>query len=311
MFKYFEPKVIKEIYNAKSRITISFNRQGSKHEKISVLGVIIHFINDKYENVTRLIGLPELSSHRKTGVSQYTDCRLFLILIYIIDQCAVLLPLLTRFGITLSNLRYFVLNNATNNDTTLTELRKHIGFVPKDKRLRCIGHILNLITEAYLFGQDVSTFKDKYMTAGAPQRRALQRRRGELRKRHNLVAHVMASGKRIDVFIKLQADLNTSNATGKRQKLVLDRGIRWNASYKIIVRALDLREVLDTYATKLRVSADVLDTETFKYDYLSNDKQKSLGFIKDQLQLLFLLTKELEGNTEDRAGVCKASHRKL
>ncbi len=79
----------------------------------------------------------------------------------------------------------------------------------------------------------------------------------------------------------------------------------------MIVRTLDLRKALDIYAAKLRVSVDVLNTKTFEYDYLSNDEQKLLGFIKDQLQPLFLLTKELEGNVEDRARVCKASHGKL
>lgn len=59
MFKYFEAEVIEEIRNTKSRITISFDRWESKYEKIGVLGVV-HFINNKYEAVTRVIGLPEL-----------------------------------------------------------------------------------------------------------------------------------------------------------------------------------------------------------------------------------------------------------
>jgi hypothetical protein len=36
-----------------------------------VVGVIVHFINEGYENVTRLIGLPELPGHGKTGVGKY------------------------------------------------------------------------------------------------------------------------------------------------------------------------------------------------------------------------------------------------
>jgi hypothetical protein len=36
----------------------------------------------------------------------------------------------------------------------------------------------------------------------------------------------------------------------------------------MIVRALQLREALDTYAAKLRVSKDDLDQETFENDYL-------------------------------------------
>jgi hypothetical protein len=68
MFDYFEPEVIEEIQGAKSKIHISFDGWGSKHEKISVIGVVVHFINSKYEAVTRLIGLPELPDHSKTGV---------------------------------------------------------------------------------------------------------------------------------------------------------------------------------------------------------------------------------------------------
>jgi hypothetical protein len=68
MYYQFEPLIIKEIRTAKSRIYVSFDGWGSKHEKISVLGIVTHFINKKHENVTRLIGLPELPEHRKTGV---------------------------------------------------------------------------------------------------------------------------------------------------------------------------------------------------------------------------------------------------
>ena len=68
-----------------------------------------------------------------------------------------LLPLLQRFGINNENLGYFVLDNTTNNDTTLRELVKTIDFDPILKRLRCIGYIINLIAESYIFRQDAST----------------------------------------------------------------------------------------------------------------------------------------------------------
>ena len=68
MFIYFEPLIIDEIKHAKSKISISFDGWGLKHEKISVLGVVVHFINTNREMVTRLIGLPELLAHEKTGV---------------------------------------------------------------------------------------------------------------------------------------------------------------------------------------------------------------------------------------------------
>jgi len=70
MFKYFEPEVIEEVRNAKSRILISFDGWGLKRERLSVISVIIYFINDKYEAISRLIGLLTLPGHRKTGVSE-------------------------------------------------------------------------------------------------------------------------------------------------------------------------------------------------------------------------------------------------
>jgi len=78
----------------------------------------------------------------------------------------VILPLLTWFGITTSNLGYFILNNTLNNDTTLIKLSKTIGFDPKVKQLRYIGHIFNLIAKRYLYRQDVSKFEEEYKKAG-------------------------------------------------------------------------------------------------------------------------------------------------
>ena len=68
MFKYFKPYIQEEIRIAKSRIYISFDKQGLKHKKLSIISIIIHFINAKYKAITRLIGLPELLGHRKAKV---------------------------------------------------------------------------------------------------------------------------------------------------------------------------------------------------------------------------------------------------
>ena len=114
-----------------------------------------------------------------------------------------ILPLLQRFGITGTNLGYFVLDNAPNNDTTLVELSKSMGFDPKAKRLRCMGHVLNLIAEAYLYGQDASNFEKQFKEQGLTGRRKIWRDRGELGKLHNLVVHIIASGKYSKLFIVL------------------------------------------------------------------------------------------------------------
>ena len=62
---------------------------------------------------------------------------------------------------------------------------------------------MNLIAEAYLFGQDVSDFEAKFKEQGLQGYRKMWRDRGELGKLYNLVAHIMASGKCIELFIAL------------------------------------------------------------------------------------------------------------
>jgi hypothetical protein len=78
-----------------------------------------------------------------------------------------------------------------------------MGFEPIQKQLCYMGHILNLIAKSYIFGQDALTFEENYKKALPRERRKLWRQRGELGKLHNLVAHVIASGKRTDLFLAL------------------------------------------------------------------------------------------------------------
>jgi hypothetical protein len=85
----------------------------------------------------------------------------------------VIQPLLEHFGIIKDNLGYFVLDNASNNDTILVKLSKTIRFELMQKRLRYIGYIFNLIAKLYIFGQDISTFKEDYKKALLGERREL------------------------------------------------------------------------------------------------------------------------------------------
>jgi len=70
MFEYFEPEIQEEIKTAKSKIYVSFNGWGSKYEKLSIVGIVVHFINKQGDIVTRLISLPELPNHGKAGVNK-------------------------------------------------------------------------------------------------------------------------------------------------------------------------------------------------------------------------------------------------
>jgi hypothetical protein len=68
----------------------------------------------------------------------------------------------------IENLDYFISNNDYINDVAiyyiLTELRKNIEN-PNSRRVRCLGHIINLASKAFLFEKDADTFKVKTNTA--------------------------------------------------------------------------------------------------------------------------------------------------
>jgi hypothetical protein len=60
-----------------------------------------------------------------------------------------------------SNLGYFVLGNATNNDTCLKVLAVWFPMDVGRRRLRCVGHIINLVVRAVISGENVNKFEDE------------------------------------------------------------------------------------------------------------------------------------------------------
>ncbi len=101
-----------------------------------------HFLSGRsYELHTLLLGRPEIHGH--TGEKQARALRL----------------VLNDYGVSKDKLGWFVLDNASNNDTVLLELQKTIEFDPQKNRLRCAGHIINLTVYAFLYGKDPALFE--------------------------------------------------------------------------------------------------------------------------------------------------------
>jgi hypothetical protein len=62
------------------------------------------------------------------------------------------------YGITLANVGYFVLDNASNNDTAVAALALAFGLTPSYRRLRCGPHTLNLVGQMVIFGSDQAAY---------------------------------------------------------------------------------------------------------------------------------------------------------
>jgi hypothetical protein len=60
-----------------------------------------------------------------------------------------------------SQLGCFILDNASNNDTCIATLGKAYGWnlnEQRQRRLRCLGHIINLVAQAFILGEKKEAF---------------------------------------------------------------------------------------------------------------------------------------------------------
>ena len=114
----------------------------SSGNHLSLLGVVAHWIDANSQACRALLGLRRLSGAH-TGE----------------NQGQIIISILQEFELT-KKIGYFTLDNAANNDTALVFLSKHLQelgvyFDPIEHRLRCIGHIINLVVKALLYGANL------------------------------------------------------------------------------------------------------------------------------------------------------------
>ena len=141
-FKYFKEAklVIKELLStARSQIHLSFDLSTSPNCK-ALLAVTAHWTSSTYKAEATLLAIRELEKeHTGENIAQS---------VY---------DVIKDYNIV-NNLGYFIMDNASNNDTALKELSSLIiqdggtGFDPVERRLRCFGHIINLAVKDLLYG---------------------------------------------------------------------------------------------------------------------------------------------------------------
>jgi hypothetical protein len=163
-----------------------------------------------------------------------------------------LFDVLKDFQISSNQISYFTADNATNNDKALAVLIEHVDFDLIASRLRCTGHIFNLVYTAILFGvldkedledaqidysQDDSTSGTQAVadleailqySSEEAQYKAMQRR-GPIRKLHNLVTNIKASSARRALFESKQMEVTDESSETSHTRilrLVINRGIR-------------------------------------------------------------------------------------
>jgi len=141
LFSALQPRVVAAIAGACSKIHISFDGWTTEGGKRGFLGIVAHFATVDGTLLNMPIDLPQLTSahtgERLAEVVQLT---------------------LKTYGITSVNVGYFVLGNASNNDTAVAALALAFGFTPSHRRLRCGPHTLNLVGQMIIFGSDQAAY---------------------------------------------------------------------------------------------------------------------------------------------------------
>ena len=126
------------IRESQSMIHISTDLWTSPHRH-AMLAVCAQWVDHDYKLRKALLGLPECQfSHSGEA------------------QAALIIDVLRSFGI--SNVGYHTGDNATSNDTCLESLSRMlkadgIDFDPKQRRIRCMGHIINLSLQSFLLAR--------------------------------------------------------------------------------------------------------------------------------------------------------------
>jgi hypothetical protein len=117
------------------------------------------------------------------------------------------------------------MDNATSNDTAMSALAARIpGIDLKESRLRCFGHVVNLIVKTLLYGSKSSTLQQELGAAAGDDEASFKiwREQGSIGRLHNIVTYISRSDSRRSAFEATQK----VDASMFSLQLVRDLGVR-------------------------------------------------------------------------------------
>jgi hypothetical protein len=214
------------------------------------------------------------------------------------NQWETLRPVLQDYGI-MEKIGILIGDNSTTNDVLCRKMANHLGVENQinwnqtHHRLRCMGHILNLIVNAFLFTngseEQLMELYDKEDESGEElddkgqkeRANSIRTKMGVMGKIHNLVVHIRASPNRTKEFEALNG-----------RSIPLDNRTRWNSWFRMLSVALDT-EVLNALRnyTEKHVTEGTID----KRDQLSPSDIALCRAIEQFLSVFHSATLFLEG----------------
>lgn len=261
--------------NAIGRIHISFDAWSSR-SNLCILSVVAHFVDQLGHLWALPIGLPEIYGS-KTGE----------------NMAALLSGVFERYDIT-HKLGFLIADNATTNDRVIDLLSTRCGWDAEQRRIRCSGHILNLVAKAIVFGDGISLFEKRLASMNEEDQYTEWRKKSSIGKVHNIVRWLRGSPERMQAFKELQKFCPSlklkPDELFKAYSLPSDGGVRWNSTFLQVDTILPLRNAIDITCSR---------HAALSRDRLTGDDWAELEQFHSLLLPLWEMTKRIEGNASD------------
>jgi hypothetical protein len=271
-FQTHKDSIRKKLQSALSSIHLSVDIWTSPNKHL-LLGITADFVDCDTEKHTKaLLALPTVKGH--SGKAQFD----------------VFLPVLNDYGIT-QKLGAVVGDNSSTNDTLCREIEDHlleeedISWDASYWRARCMGHIINLAVQAFLFHHTVGThelelyddLEQRGELSGKEEVARKFRLLGPLGKLHNILVHIHSTPALVQEFLGLAGRL-----------IPLDNRTRWNSWYSCLLVANEHQSSIDTF-TKSHLGK-------LEADFITPQDWIKLGMIKDFLQPFHKATLNTQGH---------------
>ena len=208
-----------------------------------------------------------------------------------------MLRILKEYGIE-KKIGYFTLDNAGNNDTCMQELGLELNFNHRFRRLRCAGHMINLMAKQVLFGKESNVFDLEAASLSTDNDLDTWRQQGPIGKLHRITTWIYKSGQRKARFHKAQETMGIKKS--ETLDLVKDVKTRWNSTHDMIKRAKRLKQGLDYFidkeALEERAGIGGADAGYVIENRLSKEDWEILEEYVEFLDPLAVATKVLQSN---------------
>jgi hypothetical protein len=201
--------LIEELAAAISNIHLSFDIWTSPN-RYSIISVFANFINEEGLRRRYLLAFRRIyGAHDGDNIA------------------ATLLEVINEYGIA-QKVGYFMSDNAKNNDTAiaavLQQLYPALSIKQRQgRRLRCMGHVINLCARALLLGKGagkkLSELERKELKGDVVAGDRFWKGKGALGHLHNIVVYIRCTPQRLEEFMKVKKGGNLAQFDGLKVSL--------------------------------------------------------------------------------------------